>query len=138
MPNILSGIATSIVIAFCAASFGTAVAADDKRTEKQKDQASAEYKAAKKQAEANYKSATQRCDKMKGNEKDVCMQQAKADRKKAEADAEALRDTKSARAEAGDDKRKADYRVAREKCENLSGNAKDACVKDAQAKYGRN
>ena len=135
MRHILSGIAVGVMTMALAAPSG--FAADDRKTEKQKDQASSEYKAAKKKAEADYKAATQRCDKMKGNEKDVCMKEAKADRKKAEADAEALRDTRTAKAEAGDEKRRADYRAAREKCDKLSGNAKDACVNDAKAKYGQ-
>ncbi len=137
MRNIVSTIATGM-LAFALAAPYSASAADDKRTEKQKDQASAEYKAAKKRAEADYDAAAKRCKTMKGNERDVCMQDAKATRKKAEADAEALKTTKTARAEAGDDKRKADYRVAKEKCDALSGKAKDACMDDAKAKYGRN
>lgn len=137
MRNIWSTIAGTVVVMAIAASPLTARAADDPKTDKQKDQASAEYKAAKKKAEADYKAARERCEKMKGNEKDVCMKEARAARKKAEADAEALRDTKKAKAEAGDEKRKADYRVAREKCDQLSGNAKDACIREAKSKYGQ-
>lgn len=137
MRHILSGIsAAALAIAIGAVPIG-AYGADDKKTDRQKDQASAEYKAAKKRADADFKAATQRCNKMKGNEKDVCMQEAKAARKKAEADAEALRDTKKAKAEAGDEKRKADYRVAKEKCDKLSGKEKDACMDQAKARYSQ-
>ena len=54
--------------------------------------------------------------------------------KKAKADAKARRDSMSARAEAGDEKRKADRSVAKERCEGLSGDAKDACQRQAKSK----
>jgi hypothetical protein len=136
MRDILSVFAAAIVaVAIGSAPFGNAVAADDKKTERQKDQASAEYKEAEKRADAEYKAASARCKEMKGNEKDVCMKEAKAAQKKAKADAKAQRSSSSARAEAGDERRKADYNTAKEKCDSLSGKAKDTCVKDAKKKY---
>ena len=43
----------------------------------------------------------------------------------------------AARKDAVEDKRDADYKVAIEKCDSLSGAAKDTCVKDAKARYGK-
>ena len=87
-------------------------------------------------AEANYKVAKQRCDDRTGNDKDVCIKVAKAELTRAKADAKANRKSVEAHQDAAKDKREADYKVAAEKCEALSGDAKSACVKDAKAKYG--
>jgi hypothetical protein len=38
--------------------------------------------------------------------------------------------------DASKDKREADYKVAAEKCNAMTGDAKSACIKDAKAKYG--
>jgi len=35
------------------------------------------------------------------------------------------------------DKRDADYAVAKEKCDALSGNAKELCVNEAKKHYGK-
>ncbi len=87
-------------------------------------------------AEADYKVAKERCDDKKGNDKDVCVKVAKAAMVKAKADAKATRVSTSAKMDASKDKREADYKVAAEKCDALSGDAKTACVKNAKAKYG--
>jgi hypothetical protein len=88
-------------------------------------------------AEADYKVAKERCDDKTGNDKDVCVKVAKAAMVKAQADAKASRVSTSAKMDASDDKRKADYKVAAEKCDAMSGDAKDGCVKAAKAKYGQ-
>jgi len=36
-----------------------------------------------------------------------------------------------------DDKKDADYKVAKEKCDALSGQAKDNCVAQAKLKFGK-
>ena len=54
---------------------------------------------------------------------------------KAVADAKAERKSSSAMADARDDKLDAQYKVAKEKCDALSGDAKDACIRDAKLKY---
>ena len=87
-------------------------------------------------AEANYKVAMERCDDRTGNDKDVCIKVAKAELTKAKADAKANRKTVEAKQDAAKDKREADYKVAAEKCDALNGDAKNACVKDAKARYG--
>ncbi len=87
-------------------------------------------------ADANYKVARERCDERTGNDKDVCIKVAKAERTRAKADAKAHRKTVEARQDADKDKREAEYNVAAQKCDALSGDARSACVKDAKARYG--
>jgi hypothetical protein len=97
----------------------------------------ARARAAAEIAEANYRVARERCDDRTGNDKDVCIKVAKAGLTRAKADAKAGRKTVEARQEADKEKREADYKVAAEKCEALSGDAKSACIKDAKSRYGR-
>ena len=87
-------------------------------------------------AEANYKVARERCNERTGNDKDVCIKVAKAELTRRKADAKANLKTVEARQDAAKEKREAEYKVAAEKCEALSGDAKSACVKDARARYG--
>jgi len=96
----------------------------------------AHYKARTTAAEADYDVAKEKCDDKGGNDKDVCVKEAKAQLTKAKADAKAERDVKTTSADTSKDKRAADYKVAKEKCDALAGDAQDACVKDAKAKYG--
>ena len=87
-------------------------------------------------AEADYKVAREQCDDRSGNDKDVCIKVAKATLARAKADAKVTRVANDARADADKDKREADYKVAAQKCEAMTGDAKSACVKNAKAKYG--
>ena len=99
-------------------------------------------------AEANYNVAKEKCDDLSGNAKDVCVKEANAQLTKAKADAKVNRvaaDTRQdstmkqaeARHEATEAKRDADYKLAIEKCNSLSGAVKDACVSDAKTYYGK-
>jgi hypothetical protein len=86
-------------------------------------------------ASANYDRDKVRCAAQTGNDKDVCLEQAKAILVAAQADAKADRKTIEARTEAREDKQKAAYRVAMEKCDAFAGAAKDQCVSAAKAAY---
>jgi hypothetical protein len=99
-------------------------------------------------AEATYGVAKENCDDLAGNTKDVCVKEADAALVKAKADAKVDRvaaDTRQdaatkqtdARKEANADKRDADYKVAIEKCDAFAGPAKDACVGNAKAQFGK-
>ncbi len=88
-------------------------------------------------ADADYAVAKEMCDDKGGNDKDVCMTSAKSAHKKALADAKMSKKVGEARKDAADDKRDADYKVATEKCDSLSGDAKAACVSAAKSKYGK-
>jgi len=99
-------------------------------------------------AEATYNVAKEKCDELSGNAKDVCVKEANARMVKSKADAkvdatvaDAREDSAAKQAEARrkaeQDKRDADYKVAIEKCDNLSGAAKNTCVEDAKLRYGK-
>jgi hypothetical protein len=99
-------------------------------------------------AQAAYDVAIEKCDDLAGNSKDVCVKEAKAALVKGKADAKVDRvaaDTRQdaavkqsdARKEASADKRDADYEVAIEKCDALAGAAKDACIGNAKAQFGK-
>jgi hypothetical protein len=95
----------------------------------------AHFKARTDAAEADYEVAKEKCDDKAGNDKDVCVKEAKAQLTKSKADAKAERDVKTTSVDTSKEKREADYKVAKEKCDALAGNAKDSCVNDAKVKY---
>ena len=113
------------------ALLATAVYANDP----QKVQRDDEYKAAVAYADADYKAAKTSCARLQGNDRDVCMKDAKAAHVAALEDAKAQRKSDEAVASARDAKLEARYDAAKERCEALSGNAKDACIADAKLKY---
>lgn len=88
-------------------------------------------------AKSDYAVAKEKCDDMKGNDKDVCVQQAKAVEAKALADAKMSKQIRTAKTDAAADKREADYKVAVEKCEALTGDAKATCITAAKAQFGK-
>lgn len=88
-------------------------------------------------ADATYAVAKDMCDDKSGNAKDVCVSEAKAAHTKALADARMSEKIGDARKDAVQDKNDADYKVAIEKCESLSGDAKTACVSAAKARYNK-
>ena len=96
------------------------------------------YKAAKEQVEASYKAAREACNQQSGNAKDICVEQAKGQRKVDEAQLDYRRSGRdSDRANVAVARADADYAVAKERCDDLSGNQKDVCVKDAKAAHTR-
>lgn len=94
-------------------------------------------KLAKVRADTDYEVAKETCDDGTGNAKDVCMQQAKTNHVKALADIKVSEKSGKAMADAQDEKRDADYKLAAEKCDSLAGDAKDSCVKTAKSRFGK-
>jgi hypothetical protein len=88
-------------------------------------------------AETAYAVAKERCDDKSGNAKDVCVKEAKAIEVKALADAKMGKEIGEARSDATATKRDADYKVAVEKCDAMSGDAKASCVAAAKASFGK-
>ena len=94
----------------------------------------ADYQAGKDRIAADYKSARGACTSFSGNAKDICVADAEGKKNIAKAELEASYkpsvktkyDVRIARAEA-------DYGVAIDKCDDLAGNPKDVCVKEAKA-----
>jgi len=112
--------------AFGLASAGSALAQDRMTRDA--------YKAEKDRIQAQYKAAKEACNRLSGNAEDVCEAQAKADQRIAEAELDVKnKGTAKARADARIVRAEAQYEVAKQKCDDLSGNAKDACVKEAKA-----
>jgi hypothetical protein len=92
------------------------------------------YKAENDRIEAQYKADKDACSTKTGNAKDVCIERAKAKEKVAKAEnTAAYKDTEKARYDARIARAEADYAVASEKCDDLAGDRKDACVKEAKA-----
>ena len=78
----------------------------------------------KDQIKSQYKADQSACDAMKDKQKDLCHVEAKAKRDMADADREAYHK-----------KMAAHYDVAKAKCNMMTGDAKDTCMKDAKAQY---
>lgn len=98
----------------------------------------ADYKAGKDQISATYKADKQACATLAGNAKDVCQEEAKAKEKNALAALEFAHTGKAA------DERKmlktkvdTAYDVAKERCDDLAGNAKDVCVQEAKTAHDK-
>jgi hypothetical protein len=106
---------------------------DYNKTQKDTDRA----KVAIAKAEAQYDVAKERCDEKSGNDKDVCLKDAKAAETKAKADAKVAKKTADERKDAADDKRDAEYKAAKERCDAMSGDAKNACQDQVKARYGK-
>lgn len=93
-----------------------------------------DYKAGKDRIAAEYKTDKAACDPMKGNAKDICVVQAKGKEKVAKAELEvSYKPSRKSRYESSIAKAEADYAVAKEKCDDLAGDTKDVCVKEAKA-----
>jgi hypothetical protein len=89
-----------------------------------------------KAAEAQYKTERDACSVHSGNAKDVCVEEAKGREKVAKAEADAsYQNTPKARENARQARADAAYEVAKEKCDDLAGNTKDVCVKQAKAAH---
>lgn len=113
------------------------VQSDATATANYKNTLSARTSARKTIADANYDLAKAKCDSLVGNSKDVCIKEAKASKVTAVAEAVEVKKVQDARVDANADIRKADYKVALEKCDASTGAAKDACVAAAKSHYGQ-
>jgi hypothetical protein len=92
------------------------------------------YAMAKTNADAQYKIDKDACASMSGNAKDICVAQAKGKENIAKAEAEAAyENTPKAREGARVAHAQAAFDVTKEKCDDLAGNRKDVCVKEADA-----
>lgn len=96
-----------------------------------------EQKLLKVKADTTYDVAKEKCDDQTGNAKDVCVQEAKTIHTKALADLKMVKEVKSAGKDAMEDKRDADMKLAREKCDSMSGDAKTSCLDAAKVRLGK-
>ena len=94
----------------------------------------ADYKSGKSRISADFKADKAACAALAANAKDICVEQAKAKERVARAELEYGHTGKSsdrnkvlvAQAESA-------YAVAKERCDDKSGNDRDVCVKEAKA-----
>lgn len=96
---------------------------------------SGDYDGQRERIGSQLRASLQKCNSLSGNAKDICVAEAKGTEKIAKAELEARRDnfTAKARYEMRIAKAEAAHDIASEKCDDLAGNAKDVCVKDARA-----
>jgi hypothetical protein len=94
------------------------------------------YTMAKENADAQYKVDKEACSPLSGNAKDICAAEATGKYNIAKSEAEAAyKNTPKARESARVAHAQATYDVAIEKCDDLAGNGKDVCVKEAKADF---
>ena len=92
------------------------------------------YKSEKGRIELEYTSDKDKCKSLVDNAKDICQAEAKGKEEVAEAELSAkYKPSKKSRYKAHIAKAKADYKIAKEKCDDLTGNPKDVCQKEAKA-----
>ena len=117
----INAIALAVTLAFSAGAMAEGMSKVD-------------YKAGKDKIAAMYKTDKAACSSLSGNASDICKAEAKGKEKVAAAELEAsYQPTSKHRYQARVAKADADYDVAKEKCDDLSGNTKDVCVKEAKA-----
>lgn len=96
--------------------------------------AKADYSASKERIKATEKSERDACKTSTGNAKDVCGQEAKAKAKVGLAELEYAYTAKPRdQAKIAEVRAESAYAVAKERCDDQTGNAKDVCVKQAKA-----
>lgn len=93
-----------------------------------------DYTAEKEKIAAEYKAGKAQCASLSGNASDICMAEAMGKEKVGRAELEArYKPSAKNHYEARVAKAEADYAVAKEKCDDMAGNKKDVCVKEAKA-----
>ena len=93
-----------------------------------------EYSANKDRISAEYKTAKAGCSSFSSDAYDICDAQATGNERVAMAELEAsYKPTTTNHYKVGVARAEADYGVAKQKCDELSGNSKDVCMKEAKA-----
>ena len=86
--------------------------------------------------EADYKADKAKCGTMSGNAKDVCEKEAKGKEKVAKAELDARKDpSERNQRKVEEAKAEARYDVAKERCDDMKGQEKSACEKQAKADH---
>jgi hypothetical protein len=118
------------LIALCLAATLGLAACDDSKPDSRQAQAAAD------RADAVESADKDACDRLSGNAKDICMADAKGRANIALAErAFADKPTDEHRFELLMARADAAYAVAKERCDDLSGNANDVCRKEAERAY---
>jgi hypothetical protein len=140
----LTTIAFAVAFAFATAAQAQTTQSQPKRdmADKPRTEQSSERKMRNQEEERieqQAKADKAKCDGMKDNAKDICMAEAKGKEKvaKAELDAKHAKDKTRAERKVRDAKAEATYEVAKQKCDDQKGEAKDACMKQARVERDR-
>jgi osmotically-inducible protein OsmY len=116
----ITTIAAAIALALSTGAIAQSLSKDD-------------YKAGKDKIVTEYKSSKAACGSLSGNTKDICVVEAKNKEKVATAELEAsYKPSVKASHAVIIAKAEAEYAIAKEKCDDKSGNDKTACVKEAK------
>lgn len=95
-----------------------------------KEEAAAE----KARIEADSKAQRAACDSLSGNAKDICVEEAKGKEKVAKAELDYRREANAKNQDkVAEARAEAQYAVAKERCDDLGGDQKDVCMKEAKA-----
>ena len=91
------------------------------------------YKSEKERIELEYKSDKAKCQSLVDNAKDICKAEAKGKEEVAEAELDAkYKPSKKSQYKAHVAKAKADYNIAKEKCDDLTGKPNEVCHAEAK------
>ncbi|WP_292936601.1 hypothetical protein [Noviherbaspirillum sp.] len=127
MNNKLTVLATSLAFVFASSAYAQQTSGSSGTSGKQ---------SSKQTIEQQHKAAIEKCNGMSGNAKDICKAEADGQKKISEAQAKLdQRDTPKNRLDLEEAKADADYKVAKERCDDQVGDAKNACQKEAKAKH---
>lgn len=97
---------------------------------------STDFSASKTQIKSTYKADKKGCSSLADNAKDICVAQAKGKEAVSLAELDhSYKPTLKTQYKVSVAKGEAAYDVAKEKCDDLSGNPKDVCVKEAKAAW---
>lgn len=95
---------------------------------------SADFTTSKNRIKAEYKADKKACDSQASNAKDICIAQAKGKEAVAMAELDhSYKPTPKTQYNVSIAKGEAAYHMAKQKCDDLSGNPKDVCEKEAKA-----
>ena len=119
--NLLSGVAVATCLLFGGSAMAQALSSSD-------------YSAGKTRIKTDYKADKKACDAQAGNAKDICVAEAKGKEAVALAELDnSHKPSKKAQHKVQVAQAEAAYDVSNQKCDDLAGNPKDVCVKEADA-----
>jgi hypothetical protein len=95
---------------------------------------SSDFSAAKSRIQSDYKTDKAACGSRAGNAKDICIAEAKGKEEVAKAELEHnYKPTLKTQYQVNVARGEASYELAKQKCDDMSGNPKDVCIKEAKA-----
>jgi len=117
----MKAIALAVGLAFSAGGMAQTMSKDD-------------YKLSKDRIAVEYKTAKMGCASLSGNSNDICLAEADGRQNVARAELEAgYKPTSKTRHAVRIAKADANYAVAKQRCDDMAGNSKDVCVKQAMS-----